>query len=178
MVPELVTRVISFVDRPVDLLRCSSVNSMWSTPALQRLYQGSVNDMRFCTPDLSVLNSLFVQSQEHFAQYMGYVKHLTIATEQPVDCHVSVSKKIHDMLLLRPKGKGPISLAIPTKLIHEDIPYLRDLILHPDLRSLVIEHSYCGLLRSGLHSSEDNPPVSQSRMHSRPLFPPPSSTLT
>ena len=187
MVPELVNHVISFIDRPMDLFRCSMVNSMWTTRALQMLYQGSMNDMRFYTPDLSFLDSLFVQSPEHFAQNVGYIKHMTITTKPGVSClraynvYESETNKIHDILrgrtgaelLLRLKGKNLVSLAILFLQGHEGIPYLRDLILHPDLKFLTIDHEYCSLLRSGLHLGKDqsSPPVGHSRMRLSPLCP-------
>lgn len=81
VIPELTSRILSYVDAPVDLLHCSCINSMWSTPALQKLYRGSMNDMRFRTPEIGWLNSLFIASRERFARNVGYIKHLTIAPE-------------------------------------------------------------------------------------------------
>lgn len=40
VIPELVSRIISYVDAPIELLHCSCINSMWSIPALQKLYRG------------------------------------------------------------------------------------------------------------------------------------------
>lgn len=178
VLPELLSCVISFVDRPVDLLHCSMVNSMWTEPALQMLYRGSLNDMRFCTPDLDFLNSLFIRSERNFARNIGFVKHMTIAAKRPVGTCIDdaeAEKKTRDILcghtgvglLLHLKRRRIESLAIPNKLVHEDISTLRDMVLHPDLRSLTIDHRYCSLLSSGLRTVKGQSPlsVSQSRMH-------------
>ena len=82
-VPELASYVVSYIDDPVDLLHCACVNWTWNSLALQKLYRGSMNDMRYRTPDIGSLNSLFVASRERFARNMRFVKCLTIAPETP-----------------------------------------------------------------------------------------------
>ena len=155
VIPELISRIISHVDAPIDLLHCSCVNSTWSIPALQKLYRGSMNDMRFRTPEIGWLNSLFVASLERFARNVGFIKHLTIAPgkEATEDWRFVCLEKCRPLcdrrsaeLLLRPRGKGPTSLAIPFELVEQDLAPLCDLIIHPDLRFLTIDHNYCNLL--------------------------------
>ena len=175
MTPELVSRVISFVDRPIDLLHCSMVNSMWTEPALRMLYRGSLNDMRFCTPDLESLNSLLVRSHRNFTRNMGYVKHMTIAAKRLVgtcEDYENAQKKTRDILcgqtgaelLSHLKRRKVESLAIPIELVYEDVPHLRDVILHPDLRFLLIDHKYCSLLSSGLRSVKGHSPLPVSHL--------------
>ena len=114
MILEIVSQIISFVHAPIDLLHCSCVNTTWSIAALQKLYQGSMNDMRFRTPSIGWLNSLFVASRERFARNVGFIKHLviapeTLATEESRSvgrekCRVLRERKSAE-LLLRPRGK-------------------------------------------------------------------------
>lgn len=152
VIPELVSRIISYVDAPIDLLQCSCVNSVWSISALQKLYRGSMNDMRFRTPEIGWLNSLFIASRERFARNVGFTKHLIIAPETQDWRFVCLEKcrPLRDRrsaeLLLRPRGKGPTSLAIPFEFVEHNLSPLWDLIIHPDLKSLTIDHAYCNLL--------------------------------
>ena len=155
VIPEIASLTISHVDAPVDLLHCSCINSVWSTPALQKLYRGSMNDMRFRTPEIGWLNSLFVASRERFARNVGFIQHLTIAPETIATedlrfvclekCRLLRDRRSAE-LLLRPRGKGPTSLAIPLELVEQDLSPLCDLIIHPDLKFLTIDHVYCNLL--------------------------------
>ena len=181
--PELVERIISYVDAPVDVLHCVCVNSMWSLPALQKLYRGSMNDMRFRTPEIGWLHSLFVASRERFARNVGFIKHLTIApetiaTEDSIFVCLEKCRLLRDRtsaeLLLRPRGKGPTSLAIPLELVKQDLSPLCDLTIHPELEFLTIDHVYCDLLRfdSGALHGHTSLTVSSPR---RVLF---SSSLT
>lgn len=155
VIPELASRIISYVDAPVDLLQCSCINSMWSTPALRKLYRGSMNDMRFRTPEIGWLNSLFVASRERFARNVGFIKHLTIAPEgiATEDSKFVCLEKCHLLRdrwsaepLLRPRGMGPTSLAIPFELVEHSLSPLCDLIIHPNLKFLTIDQVYCDLL--------------------------------
>lgn len=163
---ELVSLVVSYVDSPRDLVYCACVNSTWNTPALQKLYRGSMNDMRFRTPDIGWLNSLFVASPERFTRNAGFTKHLTIASEINTRgnsgtlcverCRLLLHHK-RAQLLLRPRGKGPTSLAIPFPLVKHNLFPMSDLILHSGLRFLTIDNDLCeGLVsdysRRGDHS--------------------------
>ena len=128
--------------------------------ALQKLYRGSMNDMRYRTPDIGSLNSLYVASRERFARNMRLTEYLTIAPETPAmdgdsfpdhrAICIEKCRPLHDRrsaeLLLRPRGEGPISLAIPFELTEQDLSPLSDLILHPGLKFLTIDHIYCTLL--------------------------------
>lgn len=187
MLPELVGLIIGHVDDPPDLLNCACVNGTWSLEALARLYKGSVNDMRYRTPDICSLNSLFVASRKRFGRNMSFVKHLIIGPETSVlDAETSVLNEISisknrsvclEMcrplrdrksaeLLLRPRGEGPVSLAIPFELIYQDLSIVSDLILHPGLKFLTVDHLYCELLSFDSRTSREHsaPPVSPSRM--------------
>ena len=181
VIPELVGRIISYVDAPVDLLRCACINSVWSTPALQKLYRGSMNDMRFRTPEIGWLNSLFVASRERFARNAGFIKHLTIAPESIATedvrfvclekCRLLRDRRSAE-LLLRPRGKGPTSLAIPLELDEEDLSHLCDLLIHPDLEFLFIDHVYCDLLHFDSGALHEHTPLTVSPPR-RVLFLPP-----
>ena len=159
VIPEVVSRIINYVNTPTDLLNCACVNSIWSIAALRQLYRGSIYDMRFRTPEIGWLNSLFVASRERFVRNVGFVKHLTIAPENAVPDEVSVGhrsvcgEKCRPLLdpanaetLLRPRGKGPTSLAIPFELSRQDIEPLHKLIIHPELRFLTLDQEYLTLL--------------------------------
>lgn len=185
VIPELVSRIISYVDAPIDLLHCSCVNSVWSIPALQKLYRGSMNDMRFRTPEIGWLNSLFIASRERFARNVGFIKHLTIApetiaTEDLRGVCLEKCRPLRDRrsaeLLLRPRGNGPTSLAIPFELVEQDLSPLCDLIIHPDLKFLTIDHVYCNLLNfdSGALHEHTSLSVSPPRIA---FFPPPGLDL-
>ena len=179
MVPEFVGFVIGHVNDPPNLLNCACVNRTWSIPALQKLYRGSINDMRYRTPDIGSLNSLFVASRERFARNVSFIKHLLIAPENTgIDetahpdyryacierCRPLRDRKSAE-LLLRPRGKGPASLAIPFEIVHQDLSTVSDLILHPGLKFLTIDHVYCELLEldSGPFQEPSAPPVSPLR---------------
>ena len=124
---------------------------------MQKLYKGSMNDMRFRTPEIGWLNSLFIASRDRFARNVGFIKHLTIAPETIATqdlrfvglekCRLLSDRRSAE-LLLRPTGKGPISLAIPFELVEQDLSPLWDLIIRPDLKFLTIDHIYCNLLHS------------------------------
>ena len=159
VIPELVSRIISYIDAPIDLLHCSCVNSTWSIPALKKLYRGSMNDMRLRTPEIGWLNSLFVASPDRFARNVGFIEHLTIGPE-PIAREnlrwicLEKCRPLRDRrraeLMLRPRGKGPTSLAIPLELVEQDLSTLCDFIIHPDLKFLIIDHEYCNLLNFNL----------------------------
>ena len=167
-IPELISLVIDYVDAPSDLMNCSRVNSVWSAPALEKLYRGSVSDIRYRTPDIKELNSLYSASPEHFAEIFRSIKHITIAPRTPATIEIGnndpmpidyrnerryVCDEECDILdddtavrsLLQPRGKGPTSLAIPfafMKMKH-GLSFLSDLIFQPDLKFLTLDRSYC-----------------------------------
>ena len=157
---EIFLLIFGHVDDPSDLLNCACVSRTWSMLALERLYRGSMNDMRYRTPEIGSLNSLWVASPERFARNMCFVKHLVVAPETPAldenfdhinrfAC-VERCRPLRDRrsakLLLRPREKGPVSLAIPFEILDQDLSTLFDLILHPGLKFLTIDHIYCELL--------------------------------
>ena len=159
------------------------MNSTWNIPALEKLYRGSMNDLRYRTPDIGSLNSLFVASRKRFARNMQFVRHLTIAPENTArDVTSSPSRRavcvekcrpLRDRssaeLLLRP-GEGPISIAIPFELTNQDLSPLSDLLLHPGLKFLTIDHIYCELLdlNSGSLKQPPTAPVSPLRTYCSP----------
>ena len=170
VVPELVGFIVGYVSDPPDLLNCACVNSVWSFLALEKLYKGSINDMRYRTPDIGSLNCLLVGSRERFARNMSFVEHLVISTDTPApdetarcDNRFACVERFRPLrhrndaeLLLRPKGKGPSSLAIPFEIIEQDLSPVSDLIIHPRLKFLTIDHVYCELLMS--HSGPSQGP--------------------
>lgn len=155
-IPEVLELIIDRVDEPSDLLNCACVNAMWHRLALKKLYRGSMNDMRYSTPSLMYLNGLFTASRERFTQYMSYVEHLVVLPEMlgedidadPINRFVSfeicraLRNRDDATLLLQPKGKGPKSVAIPYKMRAQNLSPIFDLILHPHLTSLTIDHYY------------------------------------
>ena len=160
---EIVGLIIDQLDEPADVLNCACVNSSWNQSALRRLYRGSMNDLRFRTPDIGSLNSLFVASRERFAHNMSFVKHLVLAPEATGQietipsghrnacverCRPLQDRKSAEMLL-RPKGRGPAHLAIPFDIDLQDLAGISELILHPHLKSLIIDSLYCEKLSPG-----------------------------
>ena len=123
--PELVENIISHLNDPPDLLRCACVNKLWNPLALERLYEGSMIDMRYRTPALGFLNSLLTASRERFAQCMGYVEHLILLPEKvAIDGHANTEGRAacfevcrafrnddDAKLLLQAKGKGELVLS-------------------------------------------------------------------
>ncbi|KAE8320766.1 hypothetical protein BDV39DRAFT_211349 [Aspergillus sergii] len=87
LIAEIVALVIENVDMAPDLLNCACVNSMWTVPALNELYRGSLNDMQFRTPGIESLNCLFVASRQRFSRNMSFVKHLLLAAEHVPDAN-------------------------------------------------------------------------------------------
>jgi hypothetical protein len=53
--PEIVGIVVDNVYMVPDLLSCACVNGTWSVAALKKLYEGSLNDMQFRTPDMPLV---------------------------------------------------------------------------------------------------------------------------
>ena len=158
--PELISRVIGHVEPPASLVNCACVNRAWNVAALRRLYRGSLNDMRYRTPDISSLSSLYVASRERFTQNMQFVRHLTIKPNKfsrevvgrgafkyvtVEECRILRDRRLAE-LLLRPMGKGITSLAIPFELEEQDLRPLSDLILQPNLKSLTVDQFYCSKL--------------------------------
>ncbi|KAF5137274.1 hypothetical protein E5D57_001051 [Metarhizium anisopliae] len=157
--PEIVQNIIRNVDNLPDVLNCACVNRIWHVEALRRLYEGSIHDMRFRTPDTSSLNYLFESSRERFTQNMKFVKHLLVCPETPGD---DSSSSRHDQaagfetghaarlpapaLLPQPRGRRPTSLVIPFELMRQDWPLLADLLPAPTVEFLAINHGYCQLV--------------------------------
>ena len=56
LLPEIVGVVVDNVHMVPDLLSCACVNGTWSVAALKKLYEGSLSDMQFRTPDIGSLN--------------------------------------------------------------------------------------------------------------------------
>ena len=83
-IPEIVEITLSYVEDTGDLLKCAWVNSTWSLPALKQLYKGSINDMRYRTPNIQSLSCLLVASPQDFTRYMSFVEHLLIAPDRPL----------------------------------------------------------------------------------------------
>lgn len=161
--PLLLPEIAGLVDNVhmvPDLLSCACVYSGWSWVALKKLYEGSLHDMQFCTPDIGSLNCLFVASRERFRRNMGFVKHLLLSPESPAVDEIAhpnsrriCLEKCRAMrhrqsaeLLLRPQGEGHASLTIPFEIEDQDWSPISDLLLTGMVEFLAINDSYCGLL--------------------------------
>ena len=161
-VPELVEYIFGHLDNPLDLMNCACINRMWCQLALKNLYEGSVNDMRYRTPEIVYLNCLLVASRERFAQCMSFVKHLALLPAEPTVDEVAhpdrrfacfdrclALRNRHDAKqLLQASHQGPVSLAIPFEMKVQSLSPVFDLVLGPNLRSLTIDHVYCKNLAS------------------------------
>ncbi|GCB25500.1 hypothetical protein AAWM_08385 [Aspergillus awamori] len=160
LLPEIVGLVIGNIHIVPDLLNCACVNSIWSTEALKKLYQGSLNDMQFRTPDIESINSLFVASRKRFARNMGFVKHLLLFPAAPaiddaaeprtrLACFQRCRAMRHRQdaeLLLQQKGRRLASLTIPFEIIDQDWSHISDLLLTPTIEFLAIDDYYCEIL--------------------------------
>lgn len=158
LLPEIVDLVLDHVDLLPDLLSCACVNSLWSVLALRKLYQGSLTDMRYRTPDIGSLNCLFIASRERFAQNMSFVKHLLLSSDTPLpynyegrgDKRFICAEKIRALrhrqdaeLLLRPQGRGLINLIMPFRILGQEWSHISDLLLSPTVQFLAIDNLYC-----------------------------------
>lgn len=168
LLPEIVPCIIDNVHLVPDLLSCACVNSMWRWPALKKLYQGSMHDMQFRTPDIGSLDCLFVASRGRFAQNMSFVKHLLLSPETPSlheryhphkkyacfeKCRALRQRKYAE-LLLRPQGNGLASLTIPFEIVDQDWSLISDLLLPPTVEFLAIDSYYCELLTASSSPSQ------------------------
>lgn len=161
LLPEIVELVMDHIDTVPDLLNCACVNSLWNVRALKRLYKGSLNDMRYRTPNVGPLNCLFVASRERFVQNMGFVKHLLLHPEKPLTegaesgfatlvcgerCRPLRYRRYAEALL-RPEGGaaggGLVSLTIPFMIVNQDWMPIKDLLISPGLEFLAINDYYC-----------------------------------
>jgi hypothetical protein len=165
LLPEIVELVMDHIDTVPDLLNCACVNNLWNVRALKRLYKGSLNDMRYRTPNVGSLNCLFVASRERFVQNMGFVKHLLLHPEKPLTrgaesgfatlvCGEScrpLRYRRYAEALLRPEGGarsgggggGLVSLTIPFVIVNQDWMPISDLLISPSLEFLAINDYYC-----------------------------------
>ena len=174
LLPEIVEYVVDNICMVPDLLNCACVNSLWNSIALKRLYKGSMNDMRYRTPDIESLNSLLVASRERFTQNMSFVKHLLLAPETPtidaaarpntnrLACSVklrSLRRRLDAERLFRPQGSGLVSLTIPFE-IDQDWSPISDLLVSPTIEYLAVDNFYCEILMaSSTKSVEPIAPV-------------------
>jgi hypothetical protein len=158
LLPEIVGAVLDHVNIR-DLLNCAAVNRTWNTLALKRMYEGSVYDMQRRTPDITSLNCLYVASRERFARCMGYVQHLLIAPEHPVEKKdVGMPKKFVSLEKFRPLRDfesakrlfqaykpGVKSLMIPFGMHGWEKSYI-DVLLTETVEFLAIDDSFCPFL--------------------------------
>jgi hypothetical protein len=107
---------------------------------------------------------------DSFARNIGFVKYFIIAPETPAlddasrpeNRYACVEKyrPLRDYrsaeLFLRPREKGLTSLAIFFELIDQDISPVSDLILHPDLKFLTIDHIYTASFWTLIPASSKN----------------------
>ncbi|EFY84596.1 hypothetical protein MAC_09345 [Metarhizium acridum CQMa 102] len=168
-IPEIVANIINNVGHVPDLLNCACVGRIWNAEALRRLYEGSVHDMRFRTPDTSSLNCLLVASRERFARNMSFVRHLLVCPETHEDdgsgrasraacfenCRATRNRRLIK-LLLQPRGRRLTSLAIPFEFMRQDWSLLADLLPAPNVEFLAINHCYCRVVTSRITSAVSN----------------------
>jgi hypothetical protein len=167
LLPEIVEYVVDNICMVPDLLSCACVNSLWNVIALKKLYKGSLNDMRYRTPDIGSLNCLFVASRERFTQNMNFVKHLLLAPETPTvddaagpEHRLACFEKLRPLrrrldaeLLLRPQGSGIVSLTIPFEIVDQDWSLISDLLASPTIEYLAVDNFYCELLMATSRNS-------------------------
>lgn len=160
LLPEIVEYVVDNICMVPDLLSCACVNSLWNVIALKRLYRGSLNDMRYRTPDIGSLNCLLIASRVRFKQNMSFVKHLLLAPETPTvdesarprDNRLICSEKLRPLRrrldaesLFQWQGNGLLSLTIPFE-IDQDWSLNYDLLLPPTIEYLAVDIHYCEVL--------------------------------
>lgn len=157
LLPEIVACVVDNICMGPDLLSCACVNSLWNKIALKRLYKGSLNDMRYRTPDISSLNCLYTASRERFTQNMNFVKHLLLAPETPslsdstpvrkLACFEKLRplrRRLDAERLFRPQGSGGmVSLTIPFEIVRQKWSIKLDLLLSPTVEYLAVDSVYC-----------------------------------
>ncbi|RDW92993.1 uncharacterized protein DSM5745_00315 [Aspergillus mulundensis] len=161
LLPEIICNVLSRLG-PRELLQCACLNTTWNTLALPKLYEGTMYDMQFRTPDITSLNCLHVSSPERFARNLNFVKHLLIAPECPVRKQTfQAPSRIESLeylrFLVRPdyakrllaNCRGFKSLMIPfgIKAKHKATIYF-ELMLTESVEFLAIDDSYCRTLAS------------------------------
>lgn len=159
LLPEIVESVMDHIDMVPDLLNCACVNGLWNIRALKRLYKGTLNDMKYRTPDVGSLNCLFVASRERFVQNTSFVKHLLLHPEKPLThgaesgianiacgetCRALRHRRYAESLL-RPEGSGGglLSLTIPFMIVNQNWTPIRNLLISPTLEFLAINLLYC-----------------------------------
>jgi hypothetical protein len=169
LLPEIVEYVVDNVCMVPDLLSCACVNSLWNVLALKKLYKGSLNDMRYRTPDIGSLNCLYVASRKRFTQNMSFVKHLLLAPSTPTiddaaqpDTRLACFEKLRPLrrrpcaeLLLRPQGSGIVSLTIPFEIVDQDWSLISDLLLPSTIEYLAIDNVYCEVLMANPSNSPE-----------------------
>lgn len=157
LLPEIVGLVLDYVDLLPDLLSCACVNRIWNELALKKLYQGSLTDLRYCTPDIGSLNGLFIASRERFARNMSFVRHLLLSSDRlwPVKydesaCRLACTERIRSLrhrqdaeVLLRPRSRCLVSLMMPFPILGQDWSSISDLLLSQTVRFLAIDILYC-----------------------------------
>lgn len=162
LLPHIIRLVIENVELVPDLLNCACVNSDWNGAALKKLYQGSLSDMQFRTPDITSINCLFVASRKRFVRNMSFVKHLLLTTDTPGHdvyvqpdmrlvcierCRVLHHRKYAESLLGL-QGTGLASLTIPFEIPGQDWSAISDLLLASSVEFLAIDAKYCDLFQS------------------------------
>lgn len=155
-IPEIIALVIDHVCLVPDLLSCACVNSKWHGPALARLYEGSLYDMQFRTPDIPALNCLYTASLQTFDHNLGCIKHFNLVPEGTTSGNPDEPQRITGLDTFRPMRRPRAaadlsrvlnkckSLTIPygTQFSHSPPQYLDALLSH-SVEYLAIDDSYC-----------------------------------
>ncbi|RAO72709.1 uncharacterized protein BHQ10_008721 [Talaromyces amestolkiae] len=160
LLPEVIETVMDHIDTVPDLLNCACVNKIWNIRALKRLYKGTLNDMRYRTPDIGSLNCLFVASRERFVRNMGFVKHLLLHPEKPLtrdaesgfativsgeSCRALRHRRYAEALLQPEGGSGLRSLTIPFMIANQSWSP----VISPSLEFLAVNVDYCSWVVAG-----------------------------
>lgn len=188
LLPEIIETVMDHIDTIPDLLNCACINNLWNICALKRLYKGSLNDMRYRTPDIGSLNCLFVASRKRFVQNTSFVKHLLLHPEKPLTMDAesgfarivsgepcrALRHRRYAEALLRPGGTGSVgggggllSLTIPFWILNMNRTSICDLLISPGLEFLAINDHYCSRVISGCIGTSEtsvNPELLKERL--------------
>ena len=146
---------------PPGLLKFACCTKKWSEKALKTLYTGSINDMRYRTPELTFLSRLLNSSRQHYDLYMGFVRHLVLSDvtlpgyRNPLHPSPEYLRSIGACLSLYhpPEKEDPVSLAIPFDIPLQDFRSLLNLTLTPRLKFITMAEDCCEFLVSTYDSS-------------------------
>ncbi|OJJ46547.1 hypothetical protein ASPZODRAFT_1970129 [Penicilliopsis zonata CBS 506.65] len=160
LTPEIVYMVIEHVQVASDLLSCACVNSMWSLPALKKLYRGSLVERQLRTPLIESLDRLLAASRTRFATNTSNIRHLLLSCEYyetPEEIPTGSNwQAVFEECRVICRRKRLASLVIPHEIKHQDFPPISDLLC-PTISFLAIHYPYCQQLvqTESINSAQD-----------------------